>query len=280
MVIVNGITAYERWENFRKGRTTDGPWVEMEYLVAWTTADNFCDSVLGGLTKSGGPNGNVHYTYRQACPTNPVLYAISAGYIGAGEAGAGSGGRPTFTDAIVTVRYEVPNWTELPQQDPGGQQSFYNDAEPGTPILYADCEIDMAGQTITVPTGTLVFASDSMPVAGVTRGVWDGISTWRITRHKFPYLPYATVMNMANHVNGSTFLGQSRGCVRFANARTKQVKTSDGTRTQNWEMIFEVKPRDWNKFLRPDGFTWDFVHSSQSSLITPYTYDTLSTLLQ
>jgi len=279
MIVLNGITAYERWEAFRKGRDENGPWVEMQYLVAFSTADAFCDAVLGGIQKSGGGTGQFVNLPRQQCPTNPILRATSVGYEGIGEAGVGAGGRPTFTDAAVTVRYEVLDWVEIPSQDPGGQQSFPNDSQPGQPILLAECEIDFGGQVVTVPSGTLVFGSDSTPLADVTRGVWDGISTWRIVRHKFPNLPYSRVMNMINHVNGSTFLGQPKGCVRFANAKTKQVKTSDGTKTQNWELIFEVKQRDWNKFLRPDGFTWDLVQSSTSSLINPYIYDTLGTLL-
>src|SRR6185312_7560114 len=230
MIVLNGITAYERWENFRKGRAEGGPWVEMEYLVAFANADAFCDSVMGGIVYSGGTARNLP---RQPCPTNPTLYAMNAGYVGAGETAIGAGGRPTFTDAIVTVRYEVLNWVEFPSQDPGGQQSFPNEAAPGTPLLLAECEIDMGGQVLTVPAKSLVFASDGSPLPSDTPvGVWDGFSTWRITRHKFPMLPFAKVASYQNHINNATFLGRPRGCVRFANARTKQIKTSDGTRTQ------------------------------------------------
>jgi hypothetical protein len=93
------------------------------------------------------------------------------------------------------------------------------------------------------------------------------ISTWRITRHQFPNLPYAKVMAMIGQTNSTTFLGQTKGLVLFDNCRTKQVMTAQGTRCQGWEMLFKVKTLDWNRALRPDKIQWDFLTDSSGNML-------------
>lgn len=274
-ITVAGIVGKEMWESFRKGRGEFGPYVDLSYLVDFASADAFVDGVLGGIVTAGGSIRNVP---KLACPTNPRLYAMSAEYVGAGEANPTANGRPTFTAAVVEVRFAVPTWPQAFSDDPGGQQSFPNEATPGQPIVFAECEIDMGGEFVTVPQGSLVFLSDSKPIDAPV-GKWVGVSTFRIVRHYYPNLPTTKVATYLNKLNNATFLGRARGLVRFANAKTRQVQTSDGTRTQSWEMIFEAREHDWNEFIRPDDMLFDAVGSPLDSTKQPYSYVDLAPLL-
>lgn len=278
-ITVNSVTAAEMWDSFRKGRGPNGPYVELGYLVPFAQADAFIDGCMGGFVSTGGPNGTIRNVPKLACPTNPKLYAMSADEQGVGErADASAGGRPVFSHSVVTVRFEVPTWPQFPADDPGGQQAFPNETLPGEPFVFADCEIDMGGESVTVPETSFVFASDSAPTETPVT-VWVGNSTWRITRHYFPNLPHAKIASLLNGVNNDVFLGQPKGQIRFANARTKQIQTADGTRTQNLELIFEWREHDWNTYLRPNGYVWEKVVSKSDATVTPYVYRNLKPLL-
>jgi hypothetical protein len=274
-ITVNGILAYERWESFRKGRNADGPFVDLQYLVAFANADNFVDSVMGGISRAGG---TVHNVPKLRCPTNPTLFAMAADYVGAAETNVTSGGRPEFVDALVTVHFEVPTWPQFPADDPGGDQSFPNDLAPGSPIIFAECEIDYGGEMVTIPNTSLVFISDGKKLeAPVAK--WVGVQTWRVVRHYYPNLPHAKLTSLMNRINNTTFMGQDRGKVRLHSAKTRQTKTSDGTRVQNFEFELHVREYDWNEFIREDDMLFDLVGSPLDSTKQPYKYDDLTPLI-
>lgn len=285
-VTVNGITAKVEWAGHRKSRTDDGPRVVIRYQLPWVNADGFADSVMGGYVVTGGVP---RYLPRHACPTNPVLYCLTAeiDY----EAERDDTALPTvppampgpallaFDTAHVEVLYGNLTWPQITADDPQGDQSFQLESAPNEPILQAECEIDHGGQAITMPTGSLVFVSDGLKIdAPLTK--WEGIDVWRIVRHNFPNLPYKQVRSLKNRVNNSTFLGQERGCVRFANARSSGTMTGQGFKCQRFEIIFEVKDQDWNQFIRPDDLTYDDVGGAADNSKTPYKYtDSLPGLL-
>ncbi len=285
-VTVNGITAKVEWEGFRKSRGDDGPRVVIRYQVGdITTADTFADSVMGGIIVTGGPHGTVNNLPRQPCPTNPRIYALSADVDYFGERTdetAYSGGLPVtvpgFESASVTVVYGLLTWSQTVNDDPGGEQSFTNDQNPGEPFVFAECEIDHAVELITVRNGGMKFVTAPNLPIDAPIAIRSPISTWRIVRHLYPNLPSAKVMTMIGNTNNATFLGQGLGCVLFDDCRTKQVMTPDGTRCQGFEMIFKVKPRDWNMFVRPDTMIWDWV--ADGSGTRPYQQINLNPLVQ
>ena len=124
-----------------------------------------------------------------------------------------------------------------------------------------------------------VLKTFSIPLLPIQQkiAIRSPISTWRITRHQYPNLPSAKVISMVGQTNSAVFLGQPIGCVLFDGARTRQQMTSDGTRVQLFEMIFKVKVRDWNYFVRPDAMTWDLVQDGAGN--RPYTQIDLRGLL-
>jgi hypothetical protein len=281
-VVVNGIIGKVEWAGFRKSRGDEGPRVLMRYQVPYASGDNFADGVMGGISSAGG---TVRYNPRQNCPTNPRLYALHADIEYFAEqndtTGPYAGGTvvlPGFDTATVAVEYGNLTWPQITSDDPGGEQSFPNDDIPGEPYVFAECEIDMATELITVANAGLTFATSPNIPLDAPIVVRQAVSTWRITRHQFPNLPYKQVMAMLGQLNQSTFLGQTQGLVLFDDARTKQVMTSDGTKCQGFELVFKVKTLDWNRFIRPDKMIWDTVADGSGN--NPYTYTDLKPLLK
>jgi hypothetical protein len=276
-VTLNGVTAKIRWESFRKGRGENGPYVALSYLVPYAQTDNFIDGVMGGI--SGG-SGTVQYLPRQKCPTNPTLYATRAEGDYVGEVYPNSGtSSDLFQYSTVAVEYGVLAWPQAFGDDPGGQQSFPNDATPGEPYLFAECDIDFGGKLITLPKGSYLFPSGAPIYANVPATKWEAMSTWRVTRQNFPSLPYAKVGALVNKVNSTTFLGQAPEHVRFAGAQTQLRMTSDGTRCQRFAMSFEVQFEcTWNQLMRPDDLKYDNVEGTLTGA-PPYTLDDLRPLL-
>lgn len=279
----NGVTGKELWDTFKKGRNQSGPYADLSYMIEPGTQkniDDFIDGVMGGVVVTGNPpNQSVKVLSPLNFFGNPKLWAVQAECTGAGESYAlSAGGHPAFNAAVVAVHFEVPAWPITPADDPGGQQSFPNDNQPGEPILYADCEIDFGGDLITIPNTSLKFVSDDTPVdAPVARRV--GVTTWRITRHLFPYLPHSQVRSLLNKVNDDTFMGCNIGTVLFSGAKTRQQRTSDGTKVQAWELEFQIREKNWNYYLRPDGLIWGAVCSKTDVTVLPFEYADLRPLL-
>ncbi len=289
-VVVNGVTGSLQWEGFRKGRHDGGPQVVIRYLVNYFYADQFADGVFGGFVKSGGAGGTIHYLPRMACPTNPTLYAIDVDVDYAGEI---PDAPPTYTPpalpppsqiafqaAIVTVVYGNTPWPQFSTDDPGGEQSFQLESQPNEPLLGMECEIDHGGQAISLPNRALAF-DDGTPFGPDDPGMirWESLDVWRVTRHNFPNLPWATVRKLKNKLNDDTFLGQPKGCVRFANARSAGTMTGQGFKCQRFDIIFEVKSQDWNMKIRPDDGTYGLVTLLRDGTVNPYKYDDLRGLL-
>lgn len=288
-VTVNGITAKVEWEGFRKSRADGGPQVVIRYQVDFADADAFADSVMGGIVVTGGPGGTVHNLPRQYCPTNPRLYALSADvdYFGERDDAPPPTTPPAlpgppvlaFDTAVVTVVYGLLTWAQIPDDDPGGQQSFPNEITPNEPYLFSNSEIDFGYENVAVPKGALAFATSPNLQIGAPVTIRVPMSTWRLTRHNYPALPYALVVAKVGNCNDGTFLGQPKGCVLFDDARTRQTMQSDGTRTQGFELVFKVKVRDWNMFIRPDTLQWDLVKDQAGGGFTPYSYTDLKSLM-
>jgi hypothetical protein len=276
-VTVNGISAKVEWEGFRKARTDDGPRVLIRYQVPFASGDAFADSVMGGIVVTGGPSGTVSNLPRQPCPTNPKLYALHADLDYAAERDD-VGGSIAFDTALVTVEYGQLTWAQQATDDPGGEQSFPNELTPGQPFIFAECEIDHASEVVTVANAGLTFSSAPAVSVDLPISIRSPISTYRIVRHQYPNLPSQKVMTMIGQLNDATFLGRTRGLVLFDDCRTRQVMAADGTRCQGFELVFKVKVRDWNRFIRPDKMVWETVADGSGN--TPYTYTNLLPLLQ
>ncbi len=279
-IIVNGVSGKNQWENLRKGADADGPWVTLQYVIDnYSQADAFLDGCLGGYVKAGGTGGSVKYVPRQKCPTNPTLYARTGEIDFLGPIKVTAGGLPQFGAAIVSINYGVLPWPQAFSDDPGGEQSFPNEINPGEPYTFADCEIDYGGEFVTIPKGSLVFHTSPKLTVDAPLGMWVGMNTYRFTRHNYPNLPHAKVSSMVNKINQTKLFGQNKGQVRFDGAKTKFTSTTDGTKCQLFEMQFSVRQYDWNYYIRPDSMVFDIVEDPNNSIIHPYTYTDLSGLL-
>jgi len=288
-VTVNGVTAKERWAGFRKGRGQDGPWVTMEYLVPFAYADDFADGVMGGISVTGTPpTQTIRNNPRQRCPTNPALYALAVDEIEyVGERGVGVGSRPTFDLAIVRVHYGILTWPQAFTDDPGAQQSFPVESQPGLPLINAECEIDYGEETLSIPGGKMKYVSDDKLVEQ-PQTIRVAITTYRITRYNYPDLPSSKVSSLVGTINAGlshgapydTFLGQAEGHVRFAGARTRLQMTANGTKCQLFEATYQVRQQGWNYVPRPDSsLIWDRLYCVGDPTKGLYDYANLFPLL-
>lgn len=249
-IVLNGITAKERWDGYRKGRSDRGPTVTKEYDVAYADGDAFVDAVMGGVSVSGGIGGAITYARRHACPENPRLVALEASYEGAGEADYTGGGKPQFERAIATVTYG-----RLPYDQEGtddAKNSFPNSKTPGQPYVYAQCEIDFAGEFVTLPGTGFKFSSDGKAIEESKHGKHVGTATLRFVRKKVPYLPTELILAKMNKVNDTPIFGAPRGQVLFQGGKTRREASSDGTAVQELELVFQWRETNWNNFIRPD----------------------------
>ena len=276
MIALNGINAREQWDGFKKTWNASGPQVVKPYLVDFAHADAFMTAIMAASPPAGTAPGTVAIG-RHQCPENPSLYAMECECEYVAETDITNNDRPHFIGAIVTVTYGILPWDFKPNDDPGGVNSFEDDANPGQSYPYATQEIDFGGEFLTLPKGSLVFRSDSKPV-DFPVGRWQAHATLRFVRHYVPFFPAKTILSYLNRINATTFLGQPKGTIRFAGAKTKRIANSDGTRSQDVELIFEYRETDWNKFIRPDTLDFDFV-SDKTLTKLPYAYWDLNTIL-
>lgn len=277
MISLGGIVAKERWDGYEKGRDGSGPVISKEYEVATAEADAFVDAIMGGVTSEDPENGIITRTGRHRCPENPNLVATAAKWNGLGESNPTGGSTPEFACAVVKVTYGSVSWDEPGAVAPDPAHSLPNEAKPGQAHTYAVMEFDFGDEYVTVPGSSLKFSSDNK-VVNAPIGVHVARCSIRYTRKFVPFLPHALIMRTMNGINDAKLFGQDRGKIRFADAKTVREFMSDGTRAQEVTLMFEFREYDWNKYLRPDGYSFDTVVDDSGN--KPYTYRNLLELLK
>jgi hypothetical protein len=269
-IVVNGITAAERWEGYRKGRSDRGPTVTKEYDVPYASADAFVDAMMGGCS-SPYLGGIITRIGRHACPENPTLLAVEASYEGLAERDTTGGSTPQFERAVVTVTYGVLSWDEQP--DP--KNSFPNSNQP---FVYAIQEIDFADEFVTLGNGEYFLAGTSRKIDDASVGRHIGNATLRFTRKHVPWLATELILSKTSKLNNAVLFGAPIGQILFKGARTHREASSDGTKTQEVELVFMWREQDWNKVAttyHASGF--DFVVDGSGN--KPYQYTDLMPLL-
>lgn len=262
------------YPEFYKGVDEQGPYFNVEYLFDnWADSDNVMYSLLGkttyiaGSVVKGGPHQH---------PLNPNLYCRAAEVVeGYGQPILNTNGLPNYTGGFK-VRATYRMGTLDGQINPSDDPNNFNQIDPTTPLLWCTQEIDHETEVITVPNHSYKWSTGL--IANIPIKVEIGLTIMKLTFHQLPYMPMGVARNLRGRINSKTFLGASKGTVRFRGATTIRDFSSDGTVVQKVAMTFVERDYDWNYYLRPDSFTWDTINDGAGN--HPFMYADLTPLIK
>ena len=266
---VGPVTLKEMYEGYEPGMDIQkGPYINKLYLVSsWNQAFAAVNALVGSGSRP----------VQHACPESPNLRCMSAVVKPRGEYDARDAGHPQFNMPVIACTYAVPTWEALTTDDPTGSQSFPDEANPGQPYLFMEQSIDWDTEIIKLPGRAYKFNSDGM-VNDTPVNIPLPTAKFVLVRRWQTTLPYTNVTTyQQNPLNSTTFLGQSRGLIRFVNARTRRQFQSDGTRSQEVEYTFKWRAYDHNAQARPDTGAFDILVTSGGA--NPFGYSDLNNLL-
>ncbi len=267
---VGPVTIKEMYEGYEAGiDLTRGPYVNKKYLCPdWPSTFPVANALMGGGVPPVG---------RHACPESTNLRCLNAVVQPKGEFDARDSGRPRFNLPIVSATYAIPTWSEQATDDPSANQSFPNEISPGQPYTYMDQSIDWDTETIKLPGRAYTFQTLGGAVdTPVARTI--AVAQFVLVRRWQKQLPYANVTAYLNKLNNATFLGQPAGQIKFRKARARRSAFSDGTASQEVELVFQWREYDHNMQHRPDKFLFEKIVDSAGN--TPYGYSDLTQLLR
>ena len=260
---IGNVTLKENYEGYSFGVGLDGPYIMKQYTApSWDAAFPCINALQGSVSVSGGAGGLIARKIGHQCPESPNLYCLEAHGVGLAERDLQDSGRPTFGLPIINARYGLPPYNQQTSDDPGGVNSFPNDATPGTPYVWQEENIDFDVETIRLPGSAYTF--DGIPSLPVDYPVTREIrcATLVIVRKFVPYLPFTLMTSLQTKVNSTTFLGQPAGQILFRKMRTRTQRLSDGTKSQEIEMHFKWREHDHNQIPRPDDGLFDYVSTA------------------
>lgn len=274
------LTLKENLDGYSAGVGPDGPFVNKQYLAPASDLPTIfaCINALqGSVSITGGSGGLVLRKIGHRCPESTNLYCLDARLEPGNFEDRKDAGRPAFSLPLINCHYALPPYNQQTTDDPGGVNSFPNEESPGNPHVFMTEAIDFDTETIRVPGSVYKFVT--APALPVDYPVAKHIPTAKfvLVRKFLPYLPHANITSYMKKLNATTFLGQARGTVIFLNGRTRVERLSDGTKSQEFEMVFQWRKYDHNKIMRPDDGTFDFIQTTGSEY--RYEYADLSRLL-
>jgi hypothetical protein len=258
---VGPVTLKEMFEGYEAGMDIQrGPFINKTYLApSWATAFACVNALVG----SGGR------PVQHSCPESPNLRCMSAVIDPDGEYDIGNSGRPQFNMPKIKCTYAVPTWEALIADDPSGSQSFPDADAPGQPYLFMEQSIKWSRETFPIPKRAYAFADGTVPNTPVNMSI--ACARFVLVRRWQTTLPYGNVSTYMDSLNDTTFLGQPRGLIKFADAETRKQFQSDGTRSQEVTYTFDWRKYDHNWVPRDDTGAWGLLKNSGGASPHPYT---------
>jgi hypothetical protein len=214
-----------------KGDGTVSYWVQDEDLDA---ALDVIDGVEEELTISVSPLVTITRNVPLQHHRFAVLYAYGYEVEEYHSWEPAVGGKPyTGPQALVTVRYGLPEWAS-------GSELYQKVTVRGT-------ETQENADGATFSGGATPSYAVSIPLPGMSYGVtvFDAVDMDETHEN---YL-----RSMSGRVNNATWRGNPAGTVRYHSPTIDYSRKRDGTRTSQYSLQFDAKPRDWNYEMKRDG---------------------------
>ena len=249
------VTLKESHEGYEKGSDRGEPFVIKEYhLDDWAKADAVVNAMMGTVSLSGT---DVLRVPPHFCPESPNLACLSARAIGWGERTGGGG--VDFEKGVIQCRYGVSPWLPTASLDPTGAIVFPNSDNPSQPYTYALCDIDIGSETVRLPTAAYKYATAPQYPLNLQVNYEVSVATLTFVRKFMPYLDLSTLLSKVRKLNDTTTFGISQGKLQYIGAQTRTELVSDGSRSKELALRFKWRENDWNKVLRDDDASWDFI---------------------
>ena len=270
---VGTVQLKEAWQGYRRGRSaSEGRQIVKNYILGkadWPKIDAVIDALMGTAATSGGLGGSITRRLPHQCPEDNRLYCHDAWFLEGAEQDLKDSGRPTFDNATIQATYGFLPYTINPLDDPNGLIGFPNSDSPGTPYTYAIQEVKGGTEMIRLPNSGFKWASDNKPaVDSVGRFIGNG--SFIFVRKRVPYLNEPLYLSLQNKLNDRVMFGAPIGQFRFHNWGTRTEFNDDGTRSNEVTFDFRWREFDWNKFMRPDGNTFDFLVDGSANKVYSY----------
>ena len=276
MAITLPVPFAHMWGEMYKGIDEQGPYYEVLYYITnWSDSDLVINA-LKGITSS--VSGKITRGLPHQHPLSPNLYCQTARAEGLGGPVLNANGLPNYDGGCkirATYRASVLEGVLQFGDDPNNFQQI----DPTTPLLWCTQELDFSGETVVVPNTSFTWASDGK-LASVPLKVKVGITQMRLTFHRVPAMPMATMRAFRGKVNNATFLGADPYKVLFEGGSTVRDVQADGTVLQRVTLVLSERDQPWWNTLRPDKMKWDalvdgdgakaYTATDLSPLLTPF----------
>lgn len=229
-ITIGGIQAWdedaeETFERFRSQAIR-------RITCAWNDRIALATAIMGGTTQNGVLT-NIAPSMRY--PDATFLRADGIRIEGSGVKSIGPHGMVAYQWAHLTVRFGVSD-IELLSEDIG--------------MLELDTSSQVLMPSQSEPTFKWLSGGQDLPVEA-TPGVIVPIIDFVKARRNLASIPMATILNLADHVNSSTFEGAPAGKVLYFGPSSSARITTGGLKNIDITHRFQYHPYGHNKFLRP-----------------------------
>jgi hypothetical protein len=253
-------------EYFSKGIDQRSPYMHVQYFIQnYSDVDDFINALMGAGSISGPTSSNnIIRNSPHQHPLSTNLFCVSASLAqGLGNPVLGANGYPDYDGgALIQAEYRPLPWDAItPDRN--------NSIDPSTSIVFCTQSIDFTTESFTIADHTFKYS------AGVAVGTNTGVpakfsipvTELVLTYHQVPYMPMTIVRNLRGKVNNATFLGATAGTVLFRGAKTERTWNTDGTVTQNVQMMFSERSslHPWNSLPSKTSLTWQSVTEDGTS---------------
>jgi hypothetical protein len=234
----------------------DGQSVEVTigYIGPWDQREAFLIGAIGTRVVTGDIKAkwSLTTTLPYKCPifSTLPLYAMS---FSLKPVGKNLGDVTKSDDQIIYEKAEIELTFKTPVYDfdKGG-------TDPGniTSDTYSVQSLEVAGEFLTLPTGTFKFPSGK-PIDS-DAGKFISIIGWNVTRKNIPFLPLDIIASCTGKVNNDLFMGFPAETLLFLGTEPTQERDMLGNSQWSLEYKFSFKPvYGWNKILNPSSGAWE-----------------------
>lgn len=242
-VVIGGVTCQELVDGYTESyELTGGPGARKGYLCPWASRFAVVHGILG-LSSTPAVGGLITLNVPMAFPelaaesTNSLasMYAKNVEVYGVGSPVQGTS-NIAFTSAKVYVTFGYMPWTFTGVD--------YLQLDPSHPYIWAEQNIDTAGEYITVP-GSNVFVNPGGGVVALNQdwGFFSPLADMSITLKNVPYLPIAAdLAALAAPINSVAYLQCNPGFLMYKGMHSNRTAATDGTPTAEITLGFSYRP--------------------------------------
>lgn len=253
------IVAKELINGYNKGiEPGRGPFYTKQYLVPWDASDDFANSLMGLTFGVGGIAGTIIRQAPHQLDESKNLFCLSVGPIEGWGAPIIDGGHPRYAQAIVPAVYGIPTFQlggSLNNIDPYNLNNF--DGEQVFPYCQQSIDYDSESYTADKQWFYAGGPSAGKPIIDSKLTIDVPCATMSITLNRVPFLPKRALFSLLKKCNDAPFLDEPLGTILFDKFRTNLMINTDGTSTQDIDLVFRWRRFPWNTVPDPnDGSQW------------------------